>query len=572
MTKRNINQLFGGHRIILLMVLCLFGLCVAQSRLAPRKSKKVAPDDRVYLEHADVLKFDEFSKPGVQIVKGKVAFRHQGVRLTCDSAYFRQEDNSFEAFGHVNMVEKGKYTLNSDYAFYDGLEEIVRARRNVVLHHQKSTLYCDSLDYDRKFSFGYFFEGGRLVDGKNTLVSDWGEYNTNTRQATFYYSVRLKSPKYDIHTDTLHYDTRVKLAHVTGPSTIYNEGNLIKTEDGYYDTEHDKARLYGRSTVTSKDKTRTITADSLYFNSKTGVNQGYRNVVYVDSKNKNMLTGNYCYYNDKTGVALATRNPTAIDYSQKDTLWMHADTIRLKTFHINTDSVYREVYCYKKVRAFRNDVQAVCDSLVMNSKDSCMTMYQDPIVWNGENRQLLGEVIKVYTRDSTIDWAHVIGQAFSIERMPDKQHFNQISSKGMKSFFTDGKLKRNEAIANVTTIYYPVDDKDSTLIGLNYAESDTMRMYLDKDQHLEKIWMPKADLVIYPMTQIPPGKDKLEHFAWFDYIRPVDKNDIYEWRGKAKGTEIRNVKRHEAPLQRLGLDTKATPAPPTTETPKEDKK
>ncbi len=553
MTIKDINKLWSGHRIIILMALCLFGLCASQSKVASRKSKKVAPDDRIYLEHADELKFDDAAKPGVQIVKGKVAFRHQGVRLTCDSAYFRQDDNSFEAFGHVYMVEKGKYTLNSDYAYYDGLEEMVRARRNVELHHQKSTLYCDSLDYDRKFSFGYFFEGGRLVDGKNTLVSDWGEYNTNSRQATFYYNVRLKSPKYDIHTDTLHYATQEKLAHVTGPSVVYNEGNVINTEDGYYDTERDKARLYGRSTVTSKDKTRTITADSLYFNSKTGVNEGFRNVVYVDSKNQNTLTGDYCYYNDKTGVAVATRNPTAVDYSQKDTLWMHADTIRLKTFHINTDSVYREVYCYNHVRAFRTDVQGVCDSLVMNSKDSCMTMYKDPIVWNGENRQLLGEVIRVYMRDSTIDWAHVIGQALSVEQMPDRKHFNQISSREMKSFFSEGKMKSNEAISNVTTIYYPVDDKDSTLIGLNYAESDTMRMYLNANQQLEKIWMPKADLVMYPMTQIPPGRDKLNSYAWFDYIRPVDKNDIYEWRGKAKGSELRDMKRHEAPLQKLGL-------------------
>ena len=554
MTKYKINHAFGGHRIILLMVLCLFGLCVAQSAMAPKRTKKVAPDDRVFLEHADVLKFDEYAKPGVQIVKGKVAFRHQGVRLTCDSAYFRQDDNSFEAFGHVFMVEKGKYTLNSDYAYYDGLEEMVRARHHVVLHHQKSMLYCDSLDYDRKFNFGYFFEGGRLVDGKNTLVSDWGEYNTNTRKATFYYSVRLKSPKYDIHTDTLHYDTRIKMAHVTGPSTIYNEGNQIKTDNGYYDTERDKAQLYGRSTVTSEDKTKTITADSLYFNSKTGVNEGYRNVVYTDVKNKNMLTGNYCYYNDKTGVALATRNPTAIDFSQKDTLWMHADTIRLKTYHINTDSVYRKVFGYKHVRVFRNDVQAVCDSMVMNSKDSCLTMYKDPIVWSGENRQLLGEEIRVYMRDSTIDWAHVVGQALSVEQLPDKKHFNQIASKEMKSFFIDGKMKQNEAISNVMTIYYPVDDKDSTLIGLNYAESDTMRMYLDNNQRLEKIWMPKANLVMYPMTQIPPGRDKLNNFAWFDYIRPVDKNDIYEWRGKKSGTELKVVKRHGAPLQKLGIN------------------
>ena len=50
--------------------------------------------------------------------------------------------------------------------------------------------------------------------------------------------------------------------------------------------------------------------------------------------------------------------------------------------YINTDSVYRKIHAYNKVRAYRTDVQAVCDSLVYNSLDSCMTMYKDPIVWN----------------------------------------------------------------------------------------------------------------------------------------------------------------------------------------------
>ena len=66
---------------------------------------------------------------------------------------------------------------------------------------------------------------------------------------------------------------------------------------------------------------------------------------------------------------------------------------------------------YHKVRAYRTDVQAVCDSLVYNSKDSCMTMYTDPILWHG-SQQLLGEEIKVYMNDSTINWAHIINQAW----------------------------------------------------------------------------------------------------------------------------------------------------------------
>ena len=208
------------------------------------------------------------------------------------------------------------------------------------------------------------------------------------------------------------------------------------------------------------------------------------------------------------------------------------------------------MHAYPKVRAYRQDVQAVCDSMVFNSQDSCMTMYKDPIVWNG-NRQLLGEVIHVYMNDSTVRLAHVIGQALSVEQMPDSVHFNQISSKEMKSYFENGEAKMGESIGNVQTVYYMTDDKDSSLIGLNYLETDTMRMYMAPGRQMEKIWTNKFTSTLYPMTQIPPAKYKLPNFAWFDDLRPKDKNDIFVWRGKAKGMEIKNIKRHEAPLQKL---------------------
>ena len=41
-----------------------------------------------------------------------------------------------------------------------------------------------------------------------------------------------------------------------------------------------------------------------------------------------------------------------------------------------------------------------------------MTMYTDPILWN-DGQQLLGEQIKIYMNDSTIDWAHIINQALT---------------------------------------------------------------------------------------------------------------------------------------------------------------
>ena len=545
--QHNINK--NGHRIFFILILCLFGFCLVQAMQAPKKKTKKRPEgERVYLLHADELRYDMFGRnPDAQIVKGKVSFMHQGGHLTCDSAYFYQGTNSVKAFGHVHYRQGDTLSLTCERAEYDGMMQMMHARRNVVLHHRRQTLKTDSLDFDRLYNMANFFDGGTLIDGKDRLVSDWGEYHTETREAKFVFNVKLRSGKDVVTTDTLYYDVPTSTAHMVGPSKIVSGSSVVNTADGYYDTKTDKAKLFGRSTLVDKDKS--ITGDSLYY-VKDGESTGYGNVVYVDKKNKNSLTCNYLRYNEKTGMGFATKRPVAIDYSQKDTLWMHSDTMRIYTFNINTDSVYRKVHAYPHVRAFRNDMQAICDSLVFNSKDSCMTMYKDPVIWNA-NRQMLGEEIRAYMADSTIRFAHVIGQALSIEQMPDSVHYNQITSSEMKSYFEKGEMKMTEAIGNVQTVYYMTNDKDSSLVGLNYLETDTMRMYLGAARKLDKIWTNKFTSTMYPITQVPPAKYKLPNFAWFEDLRPKDKNDIFVWRGKSSGTELKSIKRHEAPLQSL---------------------
>lgn len=547
-TINKISRYLSGHRIQLAVVLCLFGLCVAQSRKVAKGRHRPKTDERVYLKHADMLRFNQYGEhAGAQILNGNVAFLHKGALLTCDSAYFYQESNSFKAFGHVKMRQGDTLSLTSDYAFYDGDNQMAEARHNVLLRHRGTKLYTDSLNYDRLYNIGYFFEGGKMVDKNNVLVSDWGEYDTETRKAVFNYNVNLRNPKFTLTTDTLHYDTRTSLANIVGPSVIRSKESVIHTSEGYYNTNTGRARLYGRSTMSNKGKE--ITGDSLFYDEKRGISQGYRNVIYKDTQKKNELHCNYLWYNEKNGFAFATENPVMMEYSQKDTLFVHSDTIKVITYHLNTDSVYRTAHCYNKVRAFRNDVQAVCDSLVYNTKDSCMTMYRDPIAWSGD-RQLLGEEIQVFMKDSTIDRAHIINQALTAELMPDKDHYQQLSSKEMFAYFTKGQITQTEAIGNVRSIYYPVDDKDSTLMGLVYIETDTMKMFM-RDRQLQKIWTSKTDGTWYPMTQIPPERYRLDGFTWFDYIRPINKDDIYEWRGKKDGTQLKNITRHAAPLQHI---------------------
>ena len=561
MTKKSIAaKLLSGHRTTIALVLCLFGLCVARSvqPAGQRKARAADDDTRVFLLHADVLHYDRFKNPEAQILNGNVAFRHKGATLYCDSAHFYEASNSFEAFGHVKMYQGDTLSLFSDYAFYDGNEQMAEARYNVVLKHRKATLYTDSLNFDRLYNVGYFFEGGKLVDNNNELTSDWGEYYTETKEAVFNFDVQLRNKKFFLTSDTLYYDTGTSVAHAVGPSDITSNSSHIYTEDGYYDTNHDRARLYARSVMT--DKGKRMVGDSVFYDSNAGTSEAFDNVVYIDSLNKNMMTCDYYWYNENTGYGMATKRAVAIDYSQKDSLYMHADTFKIFTYNIDTDSAYRKIHAYNKVRAYRVDVQAVCDSLVYNSKDSCLTMYRDPIVWNN-SQQLLGEVIKVYMKDSTINRAHVIGQALSVEQLPDSVNFNQVASDEMFAFFRDGEIYEADANDNVLVVYYPVDDSDSSLIGLNYTETTQLKVFIE-NRKMKKVWMPKAEGTLYPMSQIPPVKRFLPNYAWFDYVRPLNKDDIFNWRGKKAGTELKVVKRKEAPLQHLGGSPSAADSVP----------
>lgn len=562
--KQNIHgQHKRIHRSIFMVLLCV--LCSSflyatvlnqpvRKKDKPKTKQEKADPKRVYLIHSDYLTYDRWRNNNAQVLRGNVHFEHDGAHLLCDSANFFEETNSFEAFGNVRMNQGDTLTLTSDYGFYDGNDQLMQALQNVVLKHNGTTLYTDSLYYDRLWNMGYFQEGGKMVDKETTLVSDWGEYHSDTKMAIFFYDVTMTDKDFVLTSDSLYYDTNIKLAHIVGPSDIHSGKSHIYSELGYYNTNTREGRLMNRSVMDNEG--RILVADSIWYNGVTGISEAFRNMVYTDTVNKNMLTGEYGYYEDFTGYAMATDSAMSIDFSQRDSLFMHADTFKVFTFNKETDSVFRVMHGYNKVRAYRTDLQAVCDSLVYNQKDSCLTLYKDPIVWN-LNQQLLGEVIKVYMKDSLIDRAHVINQAFSIEDLHENKMFNQVSSKEMFAFFQDGEIYETRAVDNVLVVYYPIDESDSSYVGMVSMETSLMRMFMEK-QKLKRIWTPKSEGVVYPLTQIPPSKRFLLGFAWFDYVRPLSKEDIFVWRGKRAGTELKVQKRREAPLQKLPEAAKTT--------------
>ena len=549
--KKKNHKNTNGRRILLLSVLCLFGFCLV-AQVQPRRNAAQPAKSKVYLLHSDVLKKNK-DNPNAQILVGDVSFRHDSIYMYCDSACFYEKTNSLEAFHNVKFVQGDTLFLYGDYLFYDGNTQLAQVRNNVRMENRTTTLTTDSLNYDRIANLGYFFDGGTLMDEQNVLTSDWGEYSPATKMSVFNYEVKLVNPQFTLTSDTLRYNTDTKIASIVGPSDIDSDENHIYSELGFYYTQQGQAELLERSVLTNNGKR--MTGDSLFYDRNRGIGEAFQNVEFVDTISKNMLTGDYCFYNQLTGYAFATDKAVATDFSQGDSLFIHADTLQLYTFHVNTDSVYREARAFHKVRFYRTDIQGVCDSLVFSSKDSCLTLYQDPILWNGK-QQLLGEEIMVYMNDSTIDWAHIQNQALSVEQL-DSLNYNQVSGKDMKAYFEGGEMKQVDVDGSVRLVYFPME-KDSTLLGMNCSETSKLSMFLE-NRKLKKLAMsPKSNGTLYPMTQIPPAKMKLDNFAWFDYVRPLNKADIFNWRGKGAGQELKKSTRGAAPLpnQKLFENTK----------------
>lgn len=531
-------------------------IILATANAATPKRRKTT-DERVHLVNADDLSYDQYVHPGAQILVGNVVITHTGMKLTCDSAVIYEATNSFMAVGRVKMVQGDTLTLTGDSLYYSGESELAEVRRNVVLTHRKTRLLTDNLNYDRVEKKGYFFEGGRMVDGDNDLTADWGEYHTDTRLAIFNDRVQLLNPQFRLVSDTLHYDTRTKWSRLLGPSNIFSGDSRIYTENGYYNTTTEQARLYDRPQLFNKGSH--MLGDSLHYDKHTGLAEAFGNIFYRDTVNRNILMGEYGFYNELTGEAMATGRALAKDFSQSqtDTLFVHADTLRVHSFNLDTDSAYRMLHGYYHVRAYRSDVQAVSDSLMAHSQLKTLTLFKDPIVWEGAH-QILGEEITAYLNDSTIDSVYVDRQALLVEQL-DSALYNQVGGRQMRAYYRGKQMHENVVDGNGIVVYYPYE-KDSTILYHIYMQTPRIQVIYNEEGKLDSLRAPEHDGLMYPIGLAPVHHTRLENFEWFDYIRPRDKYDLFEWRPKRSGSELKWMPRREAPLQYLKKEEDSTTA------------
>ena len=486
--------------------------------------------NKVFLENADLLKADENISRDYQVLKGNVRFRRGDMYMFCDSAYFYAETSSLDAFGHVRMTQGDTLWVYSDVLHYYGDQGVAELRSNVRLENRSTTLLTDALDYEINSNVGYYFDGGTIVDNRNNteLSSAYGRYELDTKQAEFSRDVHLVNDRYEMFTDLLDYNTQSHIAHITSETLIVSDSNTINTTNGWYNTSADDATLYERALITAKDG-KTLLGDTVYYNRSRNYGEARGNVVITDPGNKVILDGNYGYHDDNAHYSFVTGRARAREFSQKDTIYLHADTLCTLINHIVTDSVndsVRVLRAFNQVRFYRNDVQGICDSLQLSEADTIINMYNHAVVWNLE-RQIFGDEINVHLNDSAADWATLPTGGFMAEHLGEI-YYDQLSGKKMKAWFEDKELRRLDVDGNVQVIMFP-QEKDSTYNKMVNAESSFMRLNLMAKQEVDRIIMwPEVSGRVTPLYLAKKSDMYLPQFQWYDALRPKTPDDIFD--------------------------------------------
>ena len=486
--------------------------------------------NKVFLENADILKANEAVSTDYQVLKGNVRFRRGNMYMFCDSAYFYAETSSLDAFGHVRMTQGDTLWVYSDVLHYYGDQGVAELRSNVRLENRSTTLLTDALDYEINSNVGYFFNGGTIVDNRNNteLSSQFGRYELDTKQADFSRDVHLVNDRYEMFTNLLEYNTQNHIARITSETLIVSDSNTINTSNGWYNTSADDATLYERALITAKDG-KTLQGDTVYYNRNRNYGEASGNVIITDPSNKVILDGDYGYHDDNAHYSYVTRRARAREFSQKDTIYLHADTLCTLINHIVNDSVndsVRVLRAFNQVRFYRSDVQGICDSLQLSEADTIINMYRHAVVWNLE-RQIFGDEINIHLNDSAADWATLPTGGFMAEHLGEI-YYDQLSGKKMKAWFEDKELRRLDVDGNVQVIMFP-QEEDSTYNKMVNAESSYLRLNLKPKQEVDRITMwPEVSGKVSPLYLTKKADMYLPQFKWYDALRPKTPDDIYD--------------------------------------------
>ena len=530
--------------LIVSLFLLLSQMLVAQEQDTVQRKKT-----RINILHYDVATYSK-SMGDVQRLIGHVKMRHDSAYFFCDSAYYYQKNNSFDAYQNVHIIVNDSVEVFSDLLNYDGDTRFAEFHNNVRLRDDSTNLYTEYLTYDRNLHLASYPDSALTIRGDKTLKSRYGYYRDRLKEFSFFENVEVYSPKYQMYTDTLYYNTGIEKMWFQGPTTIINKENVLEGKHGYYLVNED--HVYFDQRPFMHNETQLMWSDSIFYDRNRGLAQAYNQVDMIDTSYKVVMRGDYVEMWENKGLSFATDSAYAISYDGGDSLYIHGDTLFM--YFDKQKEEAKKLIARRNVRFFKSDLQGKCDTLTYLMEDSIIHMRVSPILW-AEDSQMTGTDIDIKIKESTVEWVMQKGNAFIISQ-DSIEGFNQIRGMDIKSVFKDGDIHRVNVDGDSSETIYWIRDDDGGLIGIDVSKSETMVIEME-DQNISIIKSFKGiDETMYPLEDLQESSRYLLGFKWHKEVRPTDKDDIF--------------RRIEAEMPQVEVTPKETPTEPSIEVSEEE--
>jgi lipopolysaccharide export system protein LptA len=517
-SKRIITKLFN-FRHFFYAALFLAGSVVLQSQVSP-SAKQVKKTIELKNADLDIIERDSSGKD-VHRLLGNVLMEHNEITMSCDSAHLSTANNQVKAYSRVHIKQGDTLDLYGNYLFYDGRIEIAIVTGNVELIDKETHLFTESINYDVNNRIARYNENGRITNDKNTLTSKIGVYYVSDNLFHFKDSVKIVNPDYVMTADTMDYNTKTETAFFTGPSELKGDSLYLYCEKGWYDTKNDVTTIWKNAVIDNRQQI--IHGDSLFFDNISGFGQSFRNVVIEDTTNNLIVTGNYAWYYKQPEKFTVTDSAVFIQVSNKDSLFLHADTINARTLTDSTGKAYKLMRAYFGCRIFSKDLQAKTDSLAYSFQDSVIRFYKNPVIWSSEN-QLTSDSMAIFTKNRQTDKLELYSSAFITSQI-DSVRFNQIKGRALTGYFRNNELYKIDIRGNGESIYYLVDGKN--VAGVDLTKCANIEVLVEKGKISEIFQIQDPEGSTDPPDLGKPDSLRLKGFNWFDSLRPKNKTDIF---------------------------------------------
>lgn len=268
----------------------------------------------------------------VQKLVNNVKLLHGSDTLYCDSAFFYQTQNGFEAFGDVAIFQADGTEAFADYMRYTGNNKVVYMKStasDVKLSDGKgNNLWSKEINYNLGTKIGSYNKGGTLQSDATILSSKNAIYNLQTKEAIFQNNVDVNDPEYHVTSTHLNYNTGSKIVQFFGPSVITNDKSILETSSGTYKTIEKIGHFVNRSSIINE--AQYIEADTLDYDKTIGYAIAKGNVIALDTSQNSTLYCGYAKYNEISKVLIAYIHPIMKSINDKDSLFIRGDTFYSK--------------------------------------------------------------------------------------------------------------------------------------------------------------------------------------------------------------------------------------------------